>query len=269
MTGALMTTAPVAVEGLARPLTGRVALVTGGAQGIGRAIAIRLAQAGARVAINDVPEKASQVEGVIEEMIPFADNGNRFKCPALGNVSDPVQVREVVAKVRKDAGRLDILVNNAGINRDAPLVKLTDEMWDLVMQVDLYGPYYCLKAVVPGMIENSWGRVINLSSIVGRTGNYGQPNYSAAKAGLLGLTMTVAREVAKYGITVNAVCPGFIETDMTAKIREDIKDMIIKRIPVRRMGLPEEVAHVVSFLADPMAAYITGAAIDVNGGDYM
>ena len=226
---------------------GRVALVTGGARGIGRAIAADLAREGADVAVTDV-DRAGAEEAAGE----IAGAGRRTWALA-GDVSSLDAAREMVEKVRSDAGRLDILVNNAGITRDALLLRMKEEDWDAVIAVNLKGAFNFCRAAVPGMVKQRWGRIVNMSSVVGAMGNAGQANYSASKAGVLGLTKTTARELAARNITANAVAPGFIDTDMTAVLPEAVKEKAKAAIPLRRMGRPEDVAEAVAFFASDEA----------------
>jgi len=242
----------------------RVALVTGAARGIGRAIARALAQPGAMIYINDIAlgEEAAQTQREVEAQGAAA--------AALAfNVADAAQVERAFEEILKRSGRLDILVNNAGITRDNLVVRMKEEDWDLVLAVNLKGAYNCLKAASRPMIKQRYGRIINISSVVGLMGNAGQANYVASKAGLIGLTRAVARELASRNITVNAVAPGFIKTEMTEALPEKAKAELQALIPLNRLGTPEEVAHAVAFLASDQAAYITGQVIQVNGGMLM
>jgi 3-oxoacyl-[acyl-carrier protein] reductase len=242
----------------------RVALVTGAARGIGRSIAVALAQPGLMLYLNDVapPEEAQDSLREVEA------RGGRAAYLRF-NVADPAQVEQAVDSIIQESGRLDILVNNAGINRDQLLVRMKEEDWDQVLAVNLKGAFNCLKAAAKPMIKQRWGRIINISSVVGIMGNAGQANYVASKAGLVGLTKSVARELASRQITVNAVAPGFIETAMTQKLPEKTREAMLAAIPLNRFGTPEEVAHAVAFLASEQAAYITGQVIHVNGGMLM
>ncbi len=242
----------------------RVALVTGAARGIGQVIAITLAEPGLAVYINDVAhwEEAAKTQKGVEEkggvahLIEF-------------DVTDARQVDQAVDRIVKESGRLDILVNNAGITRDNIVVRLKEEDWDLVLAVNLKGAYNCIRAAARPMIKQRSGRIINISSVVGVMGNPGQANYSASKAGLIGLTRTVARELASRNITVNAVAPGFITTEMTEALPERTKELMLAQIPLNRFGTPQEVAYAVAFLASEQAAYITGQVLHVNGGMLM
>ena len=240
-------------------MTERVALVTGGTRGIGAAIARALKDKGHKVAVtyhgNDERARAfTQATGI----------------PAYKwDVADFDACEKGVAQVEADLGPIDILVNNAGITRDATLVKMTREMWEEVIATNLGSCFNMAKAVFPGMRERRFGRIVNISSINGQAGQYGQVNYAAAKAGMIGFTKALALEGARYNVTVNAVAPGYIDTDMVAAVPQNILEKIIARIPVGRLGKPEEIARAVVFLADEEAGFITGATITVNGGQYM
>ncbi len=242
-----------------------VALVTGGSRGIGRAICKELAKNGINIAIgyNRNSDEANKVK---EELInDYGVEAGIFK----GSIDNYYDVRSVVDGVVDRFGKIDILVNNAGITSDKTILKMSLEEWLRVIQVNLFGTFYCIKAALPYMIENGWGRIINISSIIALSGNVGQANYAAAKAGIIGLTKSLALELAKKNITVNAVAPGFIETEMTKKIPPEIYEMIKNKIPQKRFGTPEEVARVVAFLADEKSGYITGQVYGINGGLYM
>jgi 3-oxoacyl-[acyl-carrier protein] reductase len=246
----------------APPLTGQVVLVTGASRGIGRAIAERLAAAGARVVVNyaSSQEAAAEVVGAIEA-------GGGLAWGHQANVADEDQVEGMVKAVLEKEGRLDVLVNNAGITRDGLLMRMKTADWRSVIDLNLTGVFLCTRAVSRAMLKARSGRIINISSVVGLMGNPGQANYSAAKAGVIGLTRSAAAEFASRGITVNAVAPGFIATEMTKDLNPE---PILAAIPLGRLGQPEEVAGVVGFLAaDPAAAYITGQVIAVDGGMVM
>ena len=245
-------------------LDGQVALVTGASRGIGRAIAERLARAGAAVFINFVQNQAA-AEEVLEQI--QADGGQAALCRF--DVGDGTAVTTAVQELLERQGKIDILVNNAGMSIDTLLVRLKADEWTQVLNANLTGVFLCTKAVTRSMMRQRSGRIINLTSVVAQTGNAGQAAYSAAKAGVIGFTKTMAKELASRSITVNAVAPGFIETDMTRSLPEEAKTGYLSHIPVGRWGTVEEVADVVAFLANPRAGYITGQVINVNGGMYM
>lgn len=243
---------------------GKVALVTGARRGIGFAIARTLGMGGAKVAINDV---ASQEE--MEEAVSALKNEGIEAWGYVVDVTVREKIREMVEDIVARWGHIDILVNNAGITRDALFVRMKDEDWKAVLDVCLQGTYNCTKEVLRYMMKQRYGRIINISSVVGVTGNAGQTNYATAKAALLGFTKSLAREVAPLGITVNAIAPGFINTEMTRKLPEDVREMWLRQVPMRRWGEPEEVAQLVAFLASQAAGYITGQTIHINGGLFM
>jgi 3-oxoacyl-[acyl-carrier protein] reductase len=243
-------------------LKGRVALVTGAAQGIGRSIAEALAKEGADVIISDINIDAAKVTA--NEIGKLGVKAVAIKT----NVADAGDVAASVAQAVKEFGKIDILINNAGITKDNLLIRMKDEDWDAVLSVNLRSMFLCTKAIAPLMMKNRWGRIVNIASIVGEMGNFGQANYSAAKAGAIGLTKTVARELASRGITCNAIAPGFIDTAMTQKLSDDVKKRLSEQIPLTRLGTPEDIAKAVVFLCAD-ADYITGQVINVNGGMYM
>ena len=245
-------------------LDGKVALVTGGSRGIGRAIALKLAEEGAKVAINYAGnvKAAEEVKAAIEEK-----GGKALLVQA--DVSDSAAAEAMVASVVEAFGTVDILVNNAGITRDALFARMKEEDFNAVINTNLKGVFHCTKAVTKLMMKQRSGRIVNMASVVGVTGNAGQANYSAAKAGVIGFTKSVARELAGRGITVNSVAPGFIETDMTAVLSDKVKEAMAEDIPLKRAGKPEDVANAVLFLASDNAAYITGQVLHVDGGMVM
>lgn len=247
----------------------RIALVTGASRGIGAAIALRLAEDGHDVAINyvedPVRDNAAEADALAEQI---RDLGVEAVCVAA-DVTDREAVADMVGYVAARLGSVDVLVNNAGITRDRTLRKLPPEDWDRVLAVNLTGAFNCAQAVVEGMTERGWGRIVSVSSVVGLTGNFGQANYAASKAGLLGLTKSLAREVARKGVTVNAVAPGFIATEMTAAMPPEVLARVTESIPLGEMGTAEDVANAVAFLASDEARYITGHVLSVNGGWYM
>ncbi|MCC7474810.1 MAG: beta-ketoacyl-ACP reductase [Pirellulales bacterium] len=242
-------------------LEGKTALVTGGSRGIGKAIALALAARGANVGLTCLTgcKFAEDVRGQIRDM------GRRSEYFAH-DVGDAGEVSKLSNEVGELLGEVDILVNNAGIARDRSFKKMTQEMWDSVIAVDLTGVFAVTKQFIDGMADRGWGRVINISSIVGEVGNFGQANYSAAKAGVIGLTKTLAREYARKGVTVNAIAPGFIRTRMMQEIPEKSLEAVMNMTPVGRLGEPVEVAAGVAFLASPAASFITGHVLDINGG---
>lgn len=239
----------------------QVALVTGAARGIGLAIAKALGRSGVRVAINDIisPEEMEKViEALREERIEAVGY--------IASVVDRDKIREAVEDIIGKWGQIDILVNNAGVTRDGLFVRMKDDDWKMVLDVCVQGTYNCTKEVLRHMMKKKYGRIINISSVVGVMGNMGQVNYATAKAAILGFTKSLAREVAHLGITVNAIAPGFINTEMTRKLPEQVRELWLNQVPMKRWGEPEEVAQLVSFLASKGAGYITGQTIHINGG---
>ena len=245
-------------------LDGKVALVTGASRGIGRAIALRLAEEGAKVAINYAGNtaRAEEVRNEIESR-----GGEAFLVQA--DISDSKAVEAMVSQVAERFGQLDILVNNAGITRDGLLMRMKEEDFDAVIDTNLRGVFYCTKAVSKLMMKKRSGRIVNMASVVGLTGNAGQTNYAAAKAGVVGFSKSAARELASRRITVNAVAPGFIDTDMTAAMTDKAREATLANIPLKRMGRPEDVANAVLFLVSDQASYITGQVVNVDGGMVM
>ncbi|MDP9160392.1 MAG: 3-oxoacyl-[acyl-carrier-protein] reductase [Acidobacteriota bacterium] len=244
-------------------LAGRVALVTGASQGIGRACALKLAEYGATVAV--AARNSEKLDELVKEIA--IRNGKAVACPV--DVGDEEQVKSVFKSAISELGKIDILVNNAGITRDQLVMRMKRADWDSVLNTNLTSAYLCIQQVVGSMLKQRWGRIINVSSVFGQTGQAGQANYSASKAGLIGLTMAIAREVGSRGITCNAVAPGFIETAMTSGLSEDLKQSALKMIPLGKIGVPEDVASAVGFLASEEASYITGHVLNVNGGMLM
>lgn len=240
-------------------LNGKTALVTGASRGIGRAIALRLAEDGANVAVI-YAGSADKAEAVVNEITALGVNAKAYRC----NVADSAAVNETVKAVTNDLGKIDILVNNAGITRDGLMLRMKDEDFDAVLDTNLKGAFNMTRACYSGFIRKKSGRIINISSVSGIMGNAGQANYSASKAGVIGLTKSVARELASRGITCNAVAPGFIQTDMTENLGDN--NPLLNSIPLGRMGKPEDIAAAVAFLASDSAAYITGEVLKVDGG---
>ena len=245
-------------------LDGKIALVTGGSRGIGRAIALRLAEEGAKVAINYAGNQtaAEEVKAIIEQ-----HGGTAMIIQT--DVSDSTAAAEMVARVHEELGGLDILVNNAGITRDTLLVRMKDEDFNAVINTNLKGIYACTKAAAKFMTKQRSGRIVNLSSVVGEIGNIGQTNYAAAKAGVIGFSKAAAKEFAARHVTVNVVAPGFIDTDMTAVLKDSIREKLIEGIPLGALGKPEHVADAVLFLVSDAASYITGQVLNVDGGMVM
>jgi len=244
-------------------LEGRVAFVTGAAQGIGRAIALALAEDGADMALGDL--NLEKLEAVAREV-----EGLGRKALALHlDVSHSDSVQAAVAKVLETWGKIDILVNNAGITKDNLIMRMKPQDWDAVLSVNLNGAYHCIRTVLPGMVRQRYGRIVNIASVVAQAGNAGQANYIASKAGLIGLTKAVASEVGSRNITVNAVAPGFIATAMTEKLPEAVREKMLGLIPLGRMGTDRDVASGVRFLVSEEAGYITGHVLNINGGMYM
>ncbi|MDD3618408.1 MAG: 3-oxoacyl-[acyl-carrier-protein] reductase [Desulfobulbaceae bacterium] len=245
-------------------LTGKTALVTGGGRGIGQQVCLRLARMGAVVGINYV-RNSSAAEDTLNRI--RGEGGTAFLAPF--DVADPAAVESGMKDIAAAHEAVDILVNNAGITRDGLMARMKTSDWDQVMDTNLKGAFTCSKAAMKGMMKKRWGRIINMTSVIGFLGNAGQVNYAAAKAGLVGMTRAMARELAGRSITVNCVAPGYIVTDMTSSLTEDIREAIRAQIPLGTLGQPEDVAAAVAFLASPDSGYITGQTLHVNGGMYM
>ncbi|MEI6664629.1 MAG: beta-ketoacyl-ACP reductase [Chloroflexota bacterium] len=248
---------------MAGPLDGQIAVVTGGGRGIGKACSLELAKAGATVIINYTNDQAS-ANATFMEIIK--DGGQALVVRA--DVSDPEAAKSLIDSAIESYDKVDILVNNAGINRDRTIARMSVEEWDTVIKTDLSSMFYCTSAVVPGMRERNYGRIINISSIIGQMGNVGQANYAAAKAGVIAFTQTAAKELARNQITVNAVCPGFIETDMVASLSDEVKTAVLANIPLGRFGTADEVAAIVRFLCTE-GGFFTGSQLSLNGGQHM
>ena len=244
-------------------LKDKVALVTGGAQGIGRTISEELARAGAYVVLGDVNLEGAQATAEAINVIGGSASAVKI------DVSNATEVREVFDFIIKDKKPVDILINNAGITRDGLMVRMKESDWDLVLDINLKGSFLCSQQAAKQMMKQKSGAIVNIASIVGVMGNFGQANYSASKAGVIGLTKTLAREVASRGIRVNAIAPGFIDTEMTKVLDEEVRQKLIEQIPLARLGLPEDVARCVNFLVSDKSSYITGQVINLNGGMLM
>lgn len=244
-------------------LEGKVAIVTGASRGIGKAVALKLAREGA-----DVVVTATTLESALKTATEIEALGRRAMALAV-DVSDPSAVEGMVGSVAAAFGKVDIIVNNAGITRDGLILRMKDADWDAVIDVNLKGAFNCTREAAKLMTKARSGRIVNISSVVGEMGNAGQANYSASKAGMIGLTKSAARELAKRGITVNAVTPGFIETDMTGALSEKVREGLLQQIPLERFGTPDDVANAVYFLVSDMGGYVTGHVLSVNGGMYM
>ncbi len=244
-------------------MTNRIAFVTGASRGIGRAIALTLAKAGARIVVaSNEPENNEKVAAEIRQ-----DGGEAFTVFLDLNSAD--SIKEAFATAQQHFGRIDILVNNAGVTKDGLALRMKKDDWDLVLNINLRGAFLATQQALPGMLKERWGRIVNIASVVGQSGNPGQVNYVASKAGIIGLTKALAQEVGSRNITVNAVAPGFIETDMTAKLTPEQREAMLAKVPLKRGGLPDDIAAAVKFLASDEASYITGHVLSVNGGMYM
>jgi|SRR5437660_6632246 len=244
-------------------LSGRVALVTGASQGIGRACALKLAAAGAAVAV------AARNQNKLNELVNEITAANGKAAAFALDVCDEEQIKSAIKAAIAQFGKIDILVNNAGITRDQLVMRMKRSDWDAVLRTNLTAAYLCIQQVIGSMLKQRWGRIINITSVFGQMGQAGQANYAASKAGLIGLTMAIAREVGSRHITCNAVAPGFIETPMTATLGNEFKENAVEQIPLGRVGSPEDVASAVTFLASDEASYITGHVLSVNGGMLM
>lgn len=242
-------------------LKGKTAIVTGSARGIGKAIALKLAEMGANIVINDIPS-STEAELTANEVRALGAGA----AVALGDVRNIDDVKNMVDLAVAEFGTVDILVNNAGVTRDNLMLRMSEEDWDLVMDINLKGAFNCIKTVVRPMMKQKSGSIINIASVSGVMGNAGQANYSASKAGLIGLTKTTAKEFAKKGIRANAVAPGFIESAMTDKLPEEVRAQYLDSIPLMKFGKTEDVANVVAFLASDMSSYVTGQIINIDGG---
>lgn len=242
----------------------KVALITGASRGIGYAIAEALAKDGVDIAGIDI-----NISELQSAMKVIGDSTGRTMLAIQADVGDFASMENAAAEVNKMFGKISILVNNAGITRDNLILRMKDSEWDDVLRINLTGTFNCTRAVIKGMVKNRYGRIISIASIVGLMGNIGQANYAASKAGIIGFTKSIAREYANRGVTANAIAPGFIETDMTKKLPEEVKKELLSQIPMGKLGMPEDIANAVRFLASDGAQYITGQVISVNGGMYM
>jgi 3-oxoacyl-[acyl-carrier protein] reductase len=243
-------------------LNDRVAVVTGSARGIGREIALKLAENGANVVVNDIEAAAESLENVVQEIKALG----RKSLAVTADVSSAADVTRMIETVINDFGKIDILVNNAGVTRDNLLMKMTDEEWDTVLSIDLKSAFLCTRAAIRHMLRQRSGRIISIASVVGMKGNAGQANYASAKAGIIGFTKSIAKEVGSRSITVNSIAPGYIQTKMTEQLSEEQRQEMLKHIPLASLGTPRDVAEAVAFLASDEARYITGHVLNVDGG---
>ena len=241
-------------------LNGKIAIVTGASQGIGETIAVEMAKSGANVFC--LARNKNALDSTINKIISNGDKASAYSC----DISDNEQFNNIVTDIFKEYGSIDILVNNAGITNDTLLMRMSDDQWDSVLHINLKGSFTCTRSVIKYMMKKKSGRIINITSIVGLTGNAGQANYAASKAGLIGMTKSIAKEVASRGITANCVAPGWIETAMTEQLSDDVKNKFLSQIPTGKIGYPKDIANTVIFLASKEAEYITGQTITVDGG---
>ena len=241
-------------------LNGKIAIVTGASQGIGETIAVEMAKSGANVFC--LARNKNALDSTINKIISNGDKASAYSC----DISDNEQFNNIVTDIFKEYGSIDILVNNAGITNDTLLMRMSDDQWDSVLDINLKGSFTCTRSVIKYMMKKKSGRIINITSIVGLTGNAGQANYAASKAGLIGMTKSIAKEVASRGITANCVAPGWIETAMTEQLSDDVKNKFLSQIPTGKIGYPKDIANTVIFLASKEAEYITGQTITVDGG---
>ena len=241
-------------------LNGKIAIVTGASQGIGETIAVEMAKSGANVFC--IARNKDALDSTINKIISNGDKASAYSC----DISDNEQFNNIVTDIFKEYGSIDILVNNAGITNDTLLMRMSDDQWDSVLNINLKGSFTCTRSVIKYMMKKKSGRIINITSIVGLTGNAGQANYAASKAGLIGMTKSIAKEVASRGITANCIAPGWIETAMTDQLNDDLKNKFLSQIPTGKIGYPRDIANTVIFLASKEAEYITGQTITVDGG---
>ncbi len=239
----------------------KVVLITGSSQGIGKAIAAKFASLGANVALNDIPSQEENLKQAKQDLAQYGTKVEYF----LADVSNLESCQKMAEDIKAAFGKIDVLVNNAGITKDRTLMKMTPEEWEKVIAVNLTGAFNVTKSILPSLIETQ-GAIVSLSSVVGQAGNFGQTNYSASKAGVIGLTKSLSKEVGRFGVRVNAVAPGFIETPMTAVLPEEMKGVIKKFTAMGRFGQPEEIANAIAFLASDQASFITGAVLNIDGG---